>query len=358
MSSYLEINLNSLEKTYKKIINLYQKEIIFVLKSNAYGLGIQTISHFAYFVLNIKRFACASAEEAYQILEVIPDFKGTIYLLSEFELIDHPHIVSVIFSFTQLQKLKNERFSLKLNIGLNRLGFSYEDLPLVVQHLKTKNRFDCLHLFSQFSAKTNIPQEEEIKELLSQKAIFHKSYDFLQAHNIRIQETSLCKSSASFSPSLYENTDFLRLGLSLYGIFFHDHLMIKVYGQIIKSFFCKKGSLIGYYQDPLQEDSFITVISLGYDDMDLSSFSNKHFNNFFFQGSISMNVSTLVSKESLGKEGDFICLWNNSQELLNFLTIGQKRAHNFLTSFNHRLARKYVYNKKKYSYASFFPNLG
>lgn len=356
MSSYLEINLNSLEKTYRKVRSLYKKDIIFVLKSNAYGLGLQPISHFAYSVLKIQRFACASAQEAYQILEAIPDFKGTIYLLSEFELVDHPHIVSVVFSFEQLRRLKKERFSLKLNTGLNRLGFSYEDLPSVVQSLKDKNRLECFHLFSQLSAKSNIPQEVEIAELLSQKKIFHQSYDFLRNNNITIQETSLCKSSASFLSDLHENTDFLRLGLSLYGIFFHDELTIKLYAKIIKSFFCKKGSLIGYFQDPLKEDSFISVISLGYDDLDLSSFSNKSFKNFCFQGSISMNVTTLASKEPLGKEGDFISLWDNAQELLDFLAIGQKRAHNFLTSFNHRLERKYVYNKKKYPYANFFPN--
>ena len=98
MSSYLEINLNSLEKTYKTALDLYKKDIIFVVKSNAYGLGLKTITHFAYHVLHLQRFACASTKEAFEILEAIPDFQGTIYLLSEFELIDHPRIVSAIFS--------------------------------------------------------------------------------------------------------------------------------------------------------------------------------------------------------------------------------------------------------------------
>jgi hypothetical protein len=90
-------------------------------------------------------------------------------------------------------------------------------------------------------------------------------------------------------------------------------------------------------------------------DVNLSNFSNKNFKNFFFHGSISMNLTTLTSKEPLGKEGDFFSFWENSQELLDFLTLGQKRAHNFLTSFNDRLERKYVYNKKKLkSYELFF----
>ena len=82
MSSYLEINLNSLEKTYKTALDLYKKDIIFVIKSNAYGLGLKTIAHFAYHILYLQRFACASAKEAFEILEAIPDFQGTIYLLS------------------------------------------------------------------------------------------------------------------------------------------------------------------------------------------------------------------------------------------------------------------------------------
>ncbi len=350
MSSYLEINLNHLKENYLFLKKKYSQKIIFVIKANAYGFGSKFICPFIYQELGIKDFACARKEEAYEILNSIENFKGRIFILSDLDLIHDDQCYSNIFSFHQLQYELPKNFSLKLDIGLNRLGFSLEELPRLIPLLKEKNITIIPHLMGHYSAKKPIVFKEEEEELLLQRKRFNQAYEILSDH-FKIIETSLAKSSASFFSPLYENTHYLRLGLSFYGLYFPEgKLPLNIQAQIIKKKFVKKNTPVGYQQNKTEKEGYLYTLSLGYAD-GLSPFlAHKKYQNFTFQGSISMDLTTIFSENNLGEEGSYFPLWNNEEEFLQFQELNQIKPHAFFCGLGHRLQKKYLYNNKEYYY--------
>ena len=295
----LEINKSNLEKNLK-IARSINKNLICVIKDNAYGLGIENVLPI---LLENKcdYFAVAYIEEVLKIQKVLENLKlknqnykikvmALNYVKPEnVEYAIKNNIELTVFNFSQLLdylKILNKSFEnttlkihIKVNIGMNRLGFDENEILELIKIIKKyeinplnnesknkvlKNKIEIISIFSHISDAENqaetekqVEKYERILKIFSQNGIKYK-YRHLQA-----------------SPLLFKygkkyNYDFARIGMVLYGM---EPLstdvglldVITVKSKIINIRNIKKNDKISYgSKGIIKQDSKIGIVAIGY----------------------------------------------------------------------------------------------
>jgi len=127
--TYVEINLNNLYENYQNIKKIVKnKEIIPVVKANAYGHGVMEVVRFLV-EKKINYFAVSLLEEA---LEIRKEFKDIDILImgivqrEQFQMASVNNLTITISNYDQLKELdKLDTYlsvHLKIDTGMNRLG--------------------------------------------------------------------------------------------------------------------------------------------------------------------------------------------------------------------------------------------
>ena len=287
----LEINKSNLEKNLK-IVRSINKNLICVIKDNAYGLGIENILPI---LLENKcdYFAVAYIEEAVKIQKLLENLKlknqnGKIKVMSlnyvKPENVGDAirnNIELTVFNFSQLLdylKILDDFFEnmtlkihIKVNSGMNRLGFDENEILELVEIIKkynlnnkSKNRLEIISIFSHISDAEN--QDETEKQVEKYQNIL-KIFDE--------KNMKYCYKHLQASPLLFKygekyNYDFARVGMALYGmepLSYDVGLLdvITVKSQIINVRNVKKNDKISYGSKGIvNRDSKIGIVSIGY----------------------------------------------------------------------------------------------
>ena len=303
----LEISRNKIEKNLEKIRGI-NENIIYVLKDDAYGLGIENILP----ILIENRcnyFAVAYIEEALEIKRIsrkkfskevnvmmlnyteVEDIKIavengielTIYSLFQFR--EYEKIFSEI-----LEEGKNDiKIHMKLNTGMNRLGFDrdeIEELSGILKRFQVRNenkrfleydrkgegvktvekigKLEIVSIFSHISDSENLEKtEEQVKKYEEFLKIFQKL-------GIDYKYTHLQASPLLFKYGEKYNYDFGRVGMAIYGM---EPLSVKVgleqvinlHSKIISLRKVRKGEQVSYGNNGLLErDTIVAVVPIGY----------------------------------------------------------------------------------------------
>ena len=148
--SRLKIKLSLLEENFKKLTSLAPgKEILFMVKADAYGHGMIPIVKFSHEKLEIKEFGVATLEEALKLRKELPHSKFEIYVFSDLQLpitenkekFKQNRIIPVIATLGDLDyflmenEFKHFPLCLKFNTGMNRLGILLKDTNLVAKKI-------------------------------------------------------------------------------------------------------------------------------------------------------------------------------------------------------------------------------
>ena len=287
----LEINKSNLEKNLK-IVRSINKNLICVIKDNAYGLGIENILPI---LLENKcdYFAVAYIEEAVKIQKLLENLKlknqnDKIKVMSlnyvKPENVGDAirnNIELTVFNFSQLLdylKILDDFFEnmtlkihIKVNSGMNRLGFDENEILELVEIIKkynlnnkSKNRLEIISIFSHISDAEN--QDETEKQVEKYQNIL-KIFDE--------KNMKYCYKHLQASPLLFKygekyNYDFARVGMALYGmepLSYDVGLLdvITVKSQIINVRNVKKNDKISYGSKGIvNRDSKIGIVSIGY----------------------------------------------------------------------------------------------
>ena len=287
----LEINKSNLEKNLK-IVRSINKNLICVIKDNAYGLGIENILPI---LLENKcdYFAVAYIEEAVKIQKLLENLKlenqnGKIKVMSlnyvKPENVGNAirnNIELTVFNFSQLLdylKILDDFFEnmtlkihIKVNSGMNRLGFDENEILELIEIIKkynlnnkSKNRLEIISIFSHISDAEN--QDETEKQVEKYQNIL-KIFDE--------KNMKYCYKHLQASPLLFKygekyNYDFARVGMALYGmepLSYDVGLLdvITVKSQIINVRNVKKNDKISYGSKGIvNRDSKIGIVSIGY----------------------------------------------------------------------------------------------
>lgn len=287
----LEINKSNLEKNLK-IVRSINKNLICVIKDNAYGLGIENILPI---LLENKcdYFAVAYIEEAVKIQKLLENLKlknqnGKIKVMAlnyvKPENVGDAirnNIELTVFNFSQLLdylKILNEFFEnmtlkihIKVNSGMNRLGFDKNEILELVKIVKkynlnnkSKNRLEIISIFSHISDAENQAETEKQVEK------YEKILKIFSQNNVRYGYSHLQASPLLFKYGKKYNYDFARIGMALYGM---EPLstdvglldVITVKSKIINIRNVKKNDKVSYGSKGIvKHDSKIGIVAIGY----------------------------------------------------------------------------------------------
>ena len=291
----LEINTKNLRKNLGKIRSI-NKNIICVIKDNAYGLGIKNILPIL-LENNCNYFAVAYIDEAVKIRKILKNFekekklrflenrKIKIMALNyikpkKLEYAIENDVELTIFNFSQLSdylKILEESFEntvlkihIKVNSGMNRLGFNESEILELIEKIKKyeinskNNKLEIISIFSHISdAENQIETEKQVEKYENILKIFDKN-------NVKYQYKHLQASPLLFKYEEKYNYDFARVGMALYGmepLSYDVGLLdvITVKSQIINIRNVKKNDKISYgSKGVVKRDSKIGIVSIGY----------------------------------------------------------------------------------------------
>ena len=287
----LEINKSNLEKNLK-IVRSINKNLICVIKDNAYGLGIENILPI---LLENKcdYFAVAYIEEAVKIQKLLENLKlknqnGKIKVMAlnyvKPENVGDAirnNIELTVFNFSQLLdylKILDDFFEnmtlkihIKVNSGMNRLGFDKNEILELVKIVKkynlnnkSKNRLEIISIFSHISNAENQAETEKQVEK------YEKILKIFSQNNVRYKYSHLQASPLLFKYGKKYNYDFARIGMALYGM---EPLstdvglldVITVKSKIINIRNVKKNDKVSYGSKGIvKHDSKIGIVAIGY----------------------------------------------------------------------------------------------
>lgn len=308
----IEIDKKNIEKNLIKIRKI-NDNIICVLKDDAYGLGIENILP-VLIENNCRYFAAAYISEALKIRRLIekdyPDILGEISIMtlnyieeSEIKKVLKNDIEITIFNFKQLEKYiealkrfdilknnkknsniikKNDNFKdtevvgnnieknnklkihIKLNTGMNRLGFDEEEIEKLIKILEENPNLDIISVYSHIF---NVENEKETENQITK---YDRVVSLFDKNKIKYRFKHIQASPLLFKYGKKYNYDFVRTGMAMYGmepLFESSGLYnaVKVISKVINIRKIKRGEKISYgNKNTLKENKTVAVIPIGY----------------------------------------------------------------------------------------------
>lgn len=289
----LKINNSSIKKNLEKIRSI-NKNVICVIKDDAYGLKIEKILP-VLIKNNCNYFAVAYLEEAVKVYKILKNFKNlkkknncNVMTLNyvepkKLEVAIKNGIEITIFSKKQfydyidiLNNFKKNiclKIHIKINSGMNRLGFDENEVFEIIKEIKKinseflKNKKFKLEIISIFS---HISEAENKTETEKQVKKFEKILKIFDDNEIKYKYRHLQASPLLFKYEKKYNYDFCRVGMAIYGLepLSYDvglESAILVESKIINIRDVKKGEKVSYgNKGILKRDSKVGIVAIGY----------------------------------------------------------------------------------------------
>ena len=283
----LEIDKEKIVKNIEKIKSI-NKNIIFVLKDDAYGLGIENILPIL-IKEKCENFAVAYIEEALLLKEIYTlnqyskNSKLNIMCLNYIEINNLEEAINneigiTLFSLTQLDKYieklkqldlkKKIKFHLKFNTGMNRLGFNIKEIEILSKKLKEINESGID--FEINSVYSHIAHSENENETKKQVKLYEEIITKLQEKGINFKFKHLQASPLLFKYGKKYNYDFARIGMALYGMEpLSENIGLLQTVNLISKIICirdiKRGEQVSYGNSGIvKRDSKVAIIPVGY----------------------------------------------------------------------------------------------
>lgn len=303
----LEISRNKIEKNLEKIKNI-NENIIYVLKDDAYGLGIENI--LPILIENgCNYYAVAYIEEALEIKKISREkfLKEVNVLMLNYTEVEDIRIavengieltIYSLFQFREYEKIFSEileegknniKIHIKLNTGMNRLGFDGDEIEELcgilkrfqvrnenkrfleydkkgegVKTVENRGKLEIVSIFSHISDSENLEKTEaQVKKYEEFLKIFQKM-------GIDYRYTHLQASPLLFKYGKKYNYDFGRVGMAIYGMEplserVELEQVINLHSKIISLRKVRKGEQVSYGNNGLLErDTIVAVVPIGY----------------------------------------------------------------------------------------------
>jgi alanine racemase len=338
--------LNNLE-----ILKRPNYRIIAVVKSNAYGSGIKEIVKILEQSKDVEMFAVNTIFEA----ETAAKFtKKPILIMSPIA----PQNVSRIkfsrqlrFEVQSLAELcafgetnKKIKVHLKFNTGMNRLGFSPEEIPQILQLLKKYPKIKIegimTHLASPKSRGDNKKQIELFDKIVDKFVSAGLKINFI--HPAATVGSQIIKSRHANSA---------RIGIGLYGID-TDRLtpdlqpILKIESQIINIIQLKKGEKVSYDGTFVAPKSMkIATIPFGYYEGLPRSLSNRgEIGSCPIIGQVCMNMTMIDITDKNLKIGDIVTVLSDNPDdknsARNVAKLANTIEYEILARFSNTIERR------------------
>ncbi len=275
---WAEVDLTRLVQNYRNALNHLTPptRLICVLKADAYGLGAPMVAK-RLSQEGQRTFAVASYNEAAEIRKAVPDCEVLILgLCGEAQLRQaiRQKMLLTVFSPAYAQRVVSAaeqagakaRIHVKLETGLNRLGFAPEEAVNAIAELQKHECVSLEGLFTHLALRDSVSDRNQLNLLMGCR-------DALQQKGITIP---MIHALDSIGMVRYpdDHLDAVRTGAWLYGVYprryahpEESRLALTVKTRIALLHHVKAGECLGYDEDhPIRRDSVIATLSAGYID--------------------------------------------------------------------------------------------
>lgn len=355
MRAWLEIDTKNIIYNVKKLKELASnREILAVVKANAYGLGSIEITKILVDA-GINFFGVANLEEALELRKA--GIKNTILILGasfneDFENASHEKDIHLsVSSFETLNFIKKSNLKipihLKIDTGMTRLGFNITEIEEAISFC-LKNKLELKGIFSHLS-DTDLLTEESRNFTLEQ---IKKFKNIVEAYKFKFIHISNSAGITNFSENIIGNL--VRVGLGMYGFSGNskDKRLKNVFTLKSRVVFIKEtleSSFVSYGRTfKLPAGETYAVLPIGYADgmkKYLSKGSYVLINNIKCPiiGSICMDMTMVqIPKEKRKniKIGDTATIINT--EIINSLNIDELCTWDIMTGLGRRVKRIFI----------------
>lgn len=334
--NHVELSKSALLNNFDLLKKLYRAEyVIPVLKSNAYGHGLEPILK----ILDDRDVPYVAVDSYHEALEVraISDFDVLIMgpvLPENFSKIETRHMAYVIQDMSVLNVLTNSRHSLKIhlefNTGLSRQGFEANEVKDVIAILKDNPQIELDGVMTQLYDASN-PDQTSTKDQIKQfdDVVSKMIKAGLEPRYIHLSKTA----GLTDATSRYANT--IRPGGGIFGINplpekhpFFDQLdqlkpVLGLYSRVIKLRELPAGSGVSYgHTYKTTAPTKTAVIPLGYTEglpRELSNTGKLTYKgeNLPIIGVISMNHTIVDATKSRVKLWDRVTVISPNRDAPN-----------------------------------------
>ena len=273
-----EINLTTLVDNYKKIKTVVGPKVkmMAMVKAFGYGSGSVEVARILQFH-HVDYLSVAYADEGVALRQAGIHLPIMVMNVDEttFDTLVKYHMEPEIFSFTQYQQfneyIKNQAISnfpihIKLNTGMNRLGFDMDAIENLCDLLKSNSQLKVQTIFSHLSASGNKSLENFTHQQLN---LFNTAAAKIETVLGYATLKHIANSDAILLDSIF-HLDMVRLGIGLYGTSqgpIDLAPVVQLTTTISQIRHLKKGDTVGYNRaGVLLRDSIIATVRLGYAD--------------------------------------------------------------------------------------------
>lgn len=281
--AFLEINLDNIRHNYKKIRGHIGKntEIMAVIKANAYGHGSVSIARELEEV-GVNIFAVSILSEAIELRNA--GIRSKILVLnytpkSQFIRLLEQNISQSIYSYRDAKDLsdlaikegKEAHIHIKIDTGMNRLGFLVEDESIgEIEKISRLEGIRIEGIFTHFACSDEKNKDFSIGQFKKFKWIV----DELEKKEVHIPKKHVSNSGAVLDMPDY-NLDIIRPGLILYGYYPSEYVSknldlrpaMALKAKISHIKIIKEGQGISYGQKYITEkETKVATIPIGYGD--------------------------------------------------------------------------------------------
>ena len=336
------IDLNAIKQNWQKLQSMSRNDTAAVVKANAYGLGIKQVAK-ALYDEGARLFFVATAEEGAElrsILGKIPEiyiFSG--HMVGDTELIRNYNLIPLINSIEQLsrqsQLLKEKKFGVQLDTGMNRLGIEPMEWETVKEFTLSLNP---VLIMSHLACADEPGHKMNTTQLNTFRTLTDK---------INIKKSLAATGGILLGPEYH--FDLTRPGIGIYGCSPMKNCLpvLKIEIPVIQIRDIKSGETVGYgntWTSPSKKR--IATISAGYADGIFRVVGQR--TKLYFK-EIGCPIVGRISMDLIGVDITSLNMDPDKLELINSLQTVDKIAegagtigYEFLTSLGHRYNRKYT----------------
>jgi alanine racemase len=356
----LEINLTALAHNLNRYKQLLRREtkLMAMVKAFAYGAGSHDIARVLQFN-KVDYLGVAYTDEAVALREggirlpiMIMNMEAT-----SFEKVAYYHFEPVIFSlrslhdfehFLKRQGVQQYPIHIEVETGMNRLGFSEEDLPALL-HVLHSGIFRVQSVFSHLVASGDNRSDSHTREQANRFEQYVHAIEAAVGYPV-LRHLSNTSAVSRFPDLQYE---MVRLGIGLYGMDAHcaglQHVAT-LRTTIAQLKHVRKGETVGYERAAkISRDSLIATIRIGYADGYPRSLSNGAGAVWIrgckapVVGNICMDM-TMVDVSAIPgvAEGDEVVVFGESPSVSELAQAAGTIPYEIISGISQRVKRIYI----------------
>lgn len=355
----LEVNLSALANNFKRIRQLTgpNVKLMAMVKAFGYGSGSIEVARVLQFH-HVDYLAVAYTDEGIELR------KAGIHLpimimnvdTAAFDALVQYNLEPEIFSlgllndfqkYIQAQALHNFPIHLKLNTGMNRLGFDLDQTQLLCDKLKQQNDLKVQTIFSHLSASG---QPDFATFTNQQLAIFKQAAEKVE-HALGYPIVKHIANSGAIAMDRQFHLSMVRIGISLYGVGAGTlETVVQFHTTIAQIRKVAASETVGYNRaGKLSRDSIIATVRLGYAD----GYSRKlgcNKGSMWIQGKLApvvgdicMDMTMIDITDIPGvKEGDDVEVFGSNLPVEQLASWAETIPYEILTSIGQRVKRVYI----------------